>query len=149
MTNKEKKIFSILALLYLIIEVQAFLFLSEIYTDSVSPESLSMYERFGYASSGIGLTLFVLFQLFKAANKPVKIVTTLAIPLIYVTLVWGVYEAVNQSPNIIPDNKRADAAYAALKTLDKPSWKNATEFFAPGDKSDLNELSKRVTKKLL
>lgn len=147
MTNKEKKIFSILALLYLIIEVQAFLFLSEIYTDKVSSESLSMYERFGYASSGIGLTIFVLFQLFKAANKPVKIVTTLAIPLIYVTLVWGVYEAVNQSPNIIPDNKRADAAYAALKTLDKPSWKNATEFFAPGDKSDLNELSKRVTKK--
>jgi len=148
MGSKTRKTFAILALIYLIIETQAFFFLSKLYSGHVPAELLSMYERFGYASSGIGITLFVIFQLFKGLNKPGRIVTVILTPLLYSIFVWGVYESINQSPKLIPMDERANATYSALKTLSSPSWSNLGLFFMiPDDKSDSLDLAKRVTER--
>lgn len=127
---KAKNIFFILSFLYVALEAQAWVFTSRIYTNNMTTVELSQFERFGYASAGIGIALLFLRWAFlgqtHSAGKTASILIT---PLIYTLSVWGLYEAVHRSAEWIPHEKRPLAMQASLYTLANPSWSNASLFY--------------------
>jgi hypothetical protein len=119
-----------LSIAYLLLEVTAFRFLSSIFTMDVGNELLSQYERFGYASAGIGAALLFYTVAFNHSNKtPARLASVLSVPLIYIMSVWSLYEIVHKSPHYVPENVRVEAARAGLMTLSKPDVRNAFLFY--------------------
>lgn len=119
--------------IYLIIEMQAITFLSQIYTSTPTAEMLSQYERFGYASTGIGLTLFAATWFFSKKRSPLQaVLAALAVPAIYLIAIWAVYEVVHQSPSWIPASAKPRAMQASIQTMSTPQWSNLWAFYSEG-----------------
>jgi hypothetical protein len=119
-----------LSIAYLLLEVTAFRFLSSIFTRDVGNELLSQYERFGYASAGIGAALLFYTVALNYSNKiPARVAGALFVPLIYMMSVWSLYEFVHKSPNYVPEDVRVEAARAGLMTLSKPDVNNVLLFY--------------------
>jgi hypothetical protein len=96
----------------------------------IGNELLSQYERFGYASAGVGAALLFYTVAFNHSNKtPARMVIALFVPLVYITSVWSLYELVHKSPNYVPESVRVNAARAGLMTLAKPDPNNAFLFY--------------------
>ena len=105
-----KNVFATLSVVYLAIEVQAFTFLSKLYRTDVSSALLSDYERFGYASAGIGISLFFAqWAWTRAKNTKSKLGVLLCLPLLYIITVWSSYEIVHKSPDWISEKERPKA----------------------------------------
>lgn len=121
----------LLSSIYLIIEMQAITFLSQIYTSTPTAETLSQYEKFGYASTGLGLTLFFVKWFFnQKRSKKQMLCAAFATPAIYLISIWAVYELVHQSPSWIPRQARPVAMQASLQTLSAPQWSNLWAFYS-------------------
>lgn len=123
-----KKLTIAMSAIYLLIEMQAWAFLSEIYRKEVPSSLLSDYELFGYASAGIGLSLLALKFSLRSKNKAIIIIGALLTPIVYVSAVWGMYELVNNSDKLIPNSKRPQVLSASIKTLGGSSWTNSYAF---------------------
>lgn len=129
-----KNVFATLSVVYLAIEVQAFTFLSKLYRTDVSSALLSDYERFGYASAGIGISLFFAqWAWTRAKNTKSKFGVLLCLPLLYIITVWSSYEIVHKSPDWISEKERPKAMANAVQTLSSPSWSNLASFYLDGD----------------
>jgi hypothetical protein len=122
-----KYIFTFLASVYLCIELQSWLFLSQIYTQPLDAETLGDYERFGYASLGLGVSLFYLRQSMRIKNKITMSISFLFIPLVYISAVWGAYELVQRSSDWVVDKPKA--MRASISTLANPSLENLTTYY--------------------
>lgn len=121
----------LLSSIYLIIEMQAITFLSEIYTSTPTAEALSQYEKFGYASTGLGLTLFFIKWIFRQKRSKKQVIcATFAAPLIYCISIWSVYELVHQAPSWVPTQSRSKAMQASLQTMAVPQWSNLWVFYS-------------------
>jgi hypothetical protein len=146
---QKKHIFASIAILYLIVEAQAWTLISRLYTTVLNPETLSEYERFGYASAGIGITFFALRMLYPAAkSKKQKAGVLLSLPFLYILFVWLMYELVHQSPGWVPEAKRHLAAKSAINTLANPGWNNLFSFYSNRSKQedDVFSLTRKVKK---
>ncbi|APD92460.1 hypothetical protein BM525_21615 (plasmid) [Alteromonas mediterranea] len=135
------KIFvALITALYLGIELQAWLFLTELYTKTLTPKVLGEYERFGYASFGIGVC--ILFIRIAAKNNSVKkfSLAILLVPLIYVASVWSLYEAVQRSASYIGDKPKA--LKSSVLTLSQPSWDNAFLYYFGTPQIDEGKVSR-------
>lgn len=128
-----KHVLLTLSSIYILIEIQAWAFLSEIYRNEVSSDLLSNYELFGYASAGIGISLLLIKQASKIKNKVIFTLTVLATPVFYIIAVWGIYELVNQSDKVIPNDFRPQVLSASIKTLSTPSWNNTVLFLGSSE----------------
>lgn len=125
-----KTVLSTLSLFYIVLEAQAWAFTSRIYTHHLTTSELSQFERFGYASAGIGIALlFLRFAYLGQTHWAGKFTALLLTPLIYIMSVWGMYEAVHRSAEWIPQSHRTLAMQASLHTLAKPDWYNASLFY--------------------
>lgn len=122
-----KNFVALITALYLGVELQAWLFLSELYTKTLTPKVLGEYERFGYASFGIGVC--ILFIRITAKHNSLKKFSfaILLVPLIYVASVWSLYEAVQRSASYIGDKPKA--LKSSVLTLSQPSWDNAFLYY--------------------
>jgi hypothetical protein len=116
-----------ISLIYLYIEAQSWLFLSRIYSSTLTNEILSQYEKFGYASAGMGVSLlFIRSILNTEKTTKARILYLLLTPLIYTSSVWLIYEGINKIPSLIPTAAKPVIMQNSLKTLAKPSWSNLT-----------------------
>jgi hypothetical protein len=114
-----------ISLIYLYIEAQSWLFLSRIYNSTLTNEILSQYEKFGYASAGIGISLLFVRRILNAEKTTkARILYLLLTPLIYISSVWLIYEGVNKIPSLIPVEAKPIIMQKSLRTLAKPSWNN-------------------------
>jgi hypothetical protein len=122
-----KYFITFLAAIYFGIELQSWLFLSDLYTKPLNAEILGKYERFGYASVGLGVSLLYLRQSVKLTNRITMVVAFAFVPLVYIASVWGVYEVIQKSANWVDDKPKA--MKASLLTLAEPSLANLTAYY--------------------
>jgi hypothetical protein len=111
---------------YVLIEAQAMLFLMDIFRSPISAQQMADYERFGYATFGLGVVLLCLRG--ATSSLPTKrgiIVVLLALPFVYVASVWSVYEAVARSHLLIPDAKRPLAMRHSMNILNHDGERSA------------------------
>lgn len=141
-TPMKNRALIILSTIYIIIEAQAWVFLSSIYRNKLTPETLSDYERFGYASAALGFSLiFIKITLSNQDwNKHAKFIVILAFtPVIYLMSIWGIYESVHQTPEIIPDSIKPKVMRASIYTLENPSWANLGALYNNYNEKELKE----------
>lgn len=124
----------VITLVYLFLEVLALRLLSSVFSEGVPFELMSSYERFGYATVGLG-AIIIIWRLAYVAKIKTKGLALLFLmtPLFYICTVWISYEVIYQSPSFIAEEKRPKALRAALNTLSTPSWSNMFYFHAQSD----------------
>lgn len=139
---KKKVTLLMLSFLYLLIEIQAWVFISKLYREETTSTSLSQYELFGYASAGLGITLLGIKYIAnqKIKNKNILLSVLITAPLLYLSSVWAIYETVNLSDELIPESKKGRALNASLLTLSSPSWSNLSSFYIGTPKSETDSL---------
>jgi hypothetical protein len=124
---------AIFTLAYLAIEIQAILFVLDIFSIHVNTKTLSEYERFGYASVGIGVSLLFIksFVAYPPVNKKISLIllVMLTSPIIYFISTWGVYEIINRSTEFVPNESKPKALQVSINMLTDPSYKNAFSFY--------------------
>lgn len=128
-----KFLLTLLAVIYLGIELQAVLFLLDILNTPLSVEQLNHYERYGYASAGLGISLLaarLVWTKYQASSKVKTIATLTVIPVVYLLSVSLVYEFIHQVPDFVPLQKKPEAFSVGVKQLSDPSASNATLFYS-------------------
>lgn len=135
-----KKFVALITALYLGIELQAWLFLSELYTKTLTPKLMGEFERFGYASFGVGVCVFFIRAAAKYNSVRKLSFAMLLVPLIYVASVWSLYEAVQRSATYIENKPKA--LKASILTLSQPSWENAFLYYFGNPQIDEGNVSK-------
>jgi hypothetical protein len=136
-----KKAFAFIGIIYLGIEFQAFMFLLEILWTPLSIEQLEHYERYGYASAGLGITLLASKLIWSQKdlknNTHKSAAVLLTAPFIYLFSIWLVYEAIYQVPNLIPQKEKPAAFSSGVAHLSEPSLASSLDFYL-NDKTELN-----------
>lgn len=133
-----------IAAVYLGIEIQAWLFLSELYSKPLTAETLGNYERFGYASFGLGMSVFFFRLATKEHSYKKAILALLLTPLIYVASVWSIYEVVQRSSSWISDKPKSMSA--SVLTLSDPGWRNAFLYYFGDPQIDEESVSILMTR---
>lgn len=125
-----------LSIAYIAIETQSMLLLWDVINTAVPSADLSRYERFGYATTGIGITLLIFrsIKVDKVKTLPL-LLSLMMLPVVYATSAWTAYEAVSRAPSFIPTNSRPDALYASMAMLTSPSLQSATGFWFSKDRT--------------
>ena len=116
-----------LTALYMGIETQSLLMVWDITNHAPSAELMERYERFGYAASGLGITLLAARLLLRA--KLNSLLVLFLVPIIYFTSVWSVYEAVSRAPELIPQNKKPQALASSLSIVTRPDVTSMFSFY--------------------
>lgn len=128
-----KKLLPLIGVVYLGIEFQAFIFLMEIMTTPLSIAQLERYERYGYASAGLGISLLSVRFIWNSKHFEGSlkrwVSTILAAPLVYMLSVWIVYELIHQVPSLTPDTSKPQAFSAGVAHLANPSFRNSLGFY--------------------
>lgn len=124
---KIKHMLVALTAIYMGIETQSLLMIWDITNRAPSAELMDKYERFGYAASGLGITLLAARLLLKMKTHVIAIL--FIIPIIYMASVWSVYEAVSRAPDFIPEKKKPKALTTSLALLTRPDDTSMFSFY--------------------
>ncbi|MEG3765111.1 hypothetical protein [Alteromonas sp. 14N.309.X.WAT.G.H12] len=138
-----KHVLTLFSTVYLCIEIQAWLFLSKLYSTPLTANTLGDYERFGYASFGVGVSVLFFRVVAKKYSTQKTALALALIPLIYITSVWAVYEAVQRSSSLISDKPKSLAS--TIQTLSSPSWGNLSLYYFGNPKVDNDDVSRFMT----
>jgi len=140
---KLKHLLVALTAIYMGVETQSLFMIWDITNRAPSAELMDKYERFGYAASGLGITLLTarLFLKLKANSIAVLFI----IPFIYMASVWSVYEAVSRAPDFIPEVKKPKALTSSLALLTRPDTTSMFSFYND-DKVDKQNLASDFNK---
>jgi hypothetical protein len=137
-------LFIALTAIYMGIETQSLFMIWEITNHAPSAELMDKYERFGYAASGLGITLLAARLFLKLKTRP--IVVLFMAPIIYIFSVWTVYEAVSRAPEFIPKKNKPEALSSSLAIMTRPKVTSMFSFYTgqyldkEGLASSFNEL---------
>ncbi|QBL10426.1 hypothetical protein E0Z06_13250 [Rheinheimera sp. D18] len=112
-------------LCYLFLETLALLMVLQIFFGNPHFSLLSSYERFGYATAALGMSLGISMYLQRRFNLERGIQPLIAI-FCYVLLVNAVSAAVENSPKLLPLQHRAYALQQGVKVLARDEQKTAT-----------------------
>lgn len=123
-------LFIALTAIYMGIETQSLFMIWEITNHAPSAELMDKYERFGYAASGLGITLLAARLFLKLKTRP--IVVLLMVPIIYMFSVWTVYEAVSRAPEFIPKKNKPKALSSSLAIMTRPKVTSMFSFYTDG-----------------
>jgi len=134
MINKEQSI-TCISFIYIFVEATALLFLIDIFTIKLDLDTLSLYEKFGYFSASIGISLLILFQVKKHVlhSIPYWILFILTLPILYVTSAWLLHSTIHKIPDIVPDSKKSMALTASVRLLNSPSIGRGLGFYLPNE----------------
>lgn len=120
-----------LTALYMGIETQSLLMVWDITNHAPSADVMEKYERFGYAASGLGITLLAARFLLKTKLHALAVLAI--IPLIYLASVWSVYEAVSRAPELIPEESKPKALASSLAIITRPETTSMFSFYTGQD----------------
>jgi hypothetical protein len=129
-----KRFLLAMTLLYISLETQSLLLLLDIFSTPLSVADLSKFERFGYATAGIGisLTLFrIALRKITALSPGIIISVILTFPLCYGLSVWALYETVERSSDWISQSAKPHALRSALSILTNPKLEQALQYYRP------------------
>lgn len=120
--------------------------LLDIFTKPLSIEELSEFERFGYASSGIGLSILFMRIAYTSLKSKSKswIVILIATPVVYFISVSTVYELVNKIPDMVPKSKKPVALSSAVSMLSSPSINDAFGFYLNSSDDEKPDISQFI-----
>lgn len=111
-------------LCYLFLETLALLMVLQIFFGNPHFSLLSSYERFGYATAALGMSLGISMYLQRRL-KPERGIQPLIAVFCYVLLVNAVSAAVEHSPKLLPLQNRAYALQQGVKVLARDEQKTA------------------------
>lgn len=111
-------------LCYLFLETLALLMVLQIFFGNPHFSLLSSYERFGYATAALGMSLGISVYLERRFKLERGIKPLIAV-LCYVLLVNVISAAVEHSPKLLPLQNRAFALQQGVKVLARDEQKNA------------------------
>lgn len=109
---KLKHLLIALTAIYMGVETQSLFMIWDITNRAPSAELMDRYERFGYAASGLGITLLAARLFLKIKTHPIAVL--FITPIIYMASVWSVYEAVSRAPDFIPEESKPKALTTSL-----------------------------------
>jgi hypothetical protein len=111
-------------LCYLFLETLALLMVLQIFFGNPHFSLLSSYERFGYATAALGLSLglsLLITRRYKLEPGTQPLITVLCYPF----LLFAVSTAVENSTKLLPQDSRAFALTQGIKVLAKGEYKHA------------------------
>ena len=105
-----------ISLVYLFIETMALLMVITILSSPPDAMAMGQFERFGYASAALGLTLLIIKQLKKKYSADLGAMLLVAV-MSYPVSLWVIYELVESSPSWIPQSIKPWSLQRAYITL--------------------------------
>jgi hypothetical protein len=122
----------LLALGYIILEAQSWVFLVQSLSSVTTAEEIHIREKFGYTTAAIGITLlFIQFGL-KKLNERIKsplVIAVLLSPLLYLISFVSVYSIVTNSTRVVDSESKPKALYAALYSMTNPEHSGLAPYY--------------------
>lgn len=126
-----------LALGYIILEAQSWVFLVQSLSSVTTIDDLHTREKFGYTTAAIGIALLLIqfgLKKIKHGIKAPLVIATLLSPLVYVVGFVGVYSLVTNATRIVDTESKPKALQAALYSMTHPKLSGIAPYYLSSGK---------------